>query len=44
MTLRELKNDRVLDAVKLVRRGWSIRNVMDEVKFNVESAVRNLVG
>jgi len=36
VTLRELKYDRVLDAVKLVRRGWSIRNAMDEVNFNVD--------
>jgi len=44
VTLRELKYDRVFDAVKLVRRGWSIRNAMDKVNFNVDSGVRALVG
>jgi len=40
MTIWELKRERVLDAVKLVQRGWSIRNNMDEVKFSVDWPVR----
>jgi len=42
--IRDLKRERILDAVKLVRRGWSIRNAMDAVNFNVDSAVRSSVG
>jgi len=44
VTICELKRERVLDAVKLVRRGWSVRNAMDEVNFNIDSAVRASVG
>jgi len=44
VTIRELNLELVLDAVELARRGWSVRNAMDEVKFNVDSAVRASVG
>jgi len=44
VTICELERERVLDAVKLVWRGWSIRIAMDEVKHNVDSAVRASVG
>jgi len=32
VTIGELERERVLEAVKLVRRGWSIRIAMDDVK------------
>jgi len=44
VTIGELERERVLEAVKLVRRGWSIRIAMDDVKQNVDSVVRASVG